>query len=91
MPRFALTAQEQVLLGIVLTLEAEARGLSTPDALVAVANTTNAELRALVLVRLNAMRASLSTSLANADAANTANKALLTSQIAAIDSALTKL
>lgn len=91
MPRFALTAQEQSLLGVVLALEADARGLSLPDALVAAANTTTAELRALVLTRLQTMRAGLSDSLANADAVHAAGKAQLTSQIAAIDSALAKI
>lgn len=90
MPRFALTPIETALVGQALYREARARGLSDFDALVAAANTTTAEFRALVQNQLTAMKAGNATALAAADAANTARKAALTDENTAIDSALSK-
>ena len=91
MPRFTLTDRETEQLGQALAAIAQERGLGFAEALVAAANTTAAELRALSLNHLNAERAALVARLNAADAQNAAMKANLTTSIAAIDSALGKL
>lgn len=91
MPRIVLTTQEAAVIGRVLWEEARTRGLSEPAALVAVANTTIAELRAFVSARLSDLKTTDQTIVSEADAANATRKAALTAEIAAIDSALAKL
>lgn len=91
MPRFALTAAESSLLGVALLQEARARNLPDSEALVAAANTTMAELRALVQNRLMLMRDDAQTALNAVDSSAAARKAALSAEIASIDSALAKL
>lgn len=91
MPRFSLTESEMNFLGFALFAEARARGLSDSAALAAAANTTMAELRALVINQLTARQAANTAALAEADASNAARKAALIAENTAIDSALTKL
>ena len=91
MPRFTLTDSEKALAGEALFLAAEAQQLAEPSALVAAANTTTAELQALVLTRLQAMRTASQSELDGVDAEGVARKAALTTRIAAIDSLIAKL
>ena len=91
MPRFVLTDDEKILMGQALLIEARTRGLSEQVALAEVALTTMAELKALLQNRLLLTKTDLQTQLAGVDAAAVARKAGLTTEIAAIDSALAKL
>jgi len=91
MPRFVFTPTEESLITAALLREAAARNLTDGGALIAAANTTQAEFRSLVQNQLNQMKATNTSLLAAADADNTARKAALTSANSAIDSALAKL
>ncbi len=91
MPRISLTDQENALLGRALAIDATVRGLTPGEALASAALTTLVELRALVLNRLTLMRADAIVIRDTADAQAAGLKSRFDTEIAAIDSVLTKL
>lgn len=91
MSRFTLTADESRLIGIALLEYAIANNLTTPDALVAAANATSAELKAIIQARLLSQKVALENEITAFDARCATTKNALITDVAAIDSALTKL
>lgn len=90
MPRFALTAGEQRLLGAALFDYMTKNNLQAPGALAQAANTTAAELQTVVQMFLNSRKTQLQSLVAGLPAQQTALQNTYNAEIADIDSALAK-
>lgn len=91
MPRFTLAPREQLFVGQALAAKAREMQLNEMDALYRAAATTQPELKALVQAYLLDQKAQRQTRFNAIDAEAAATKTLLTTEMAEIDSALSKL